>query len=142
MYQICSKREGWISEFRDTENKNKASNLHHRRALFDREVEHMGEMLEILESARATEGEDKILWKATKDSIFTVKNRNNIIIKSRNQAQFRIDWQAKKFWSAEIPARICFFFMWETLTGAIFIKERLYIIFPEVDTSCSLCNFA
>lgn len=91
----------------------------------------------ILKSAKAGRV-DKILWNATKGGIFTLKSLQNIIMKSINQ---RIDWQATEIWSTEIPARICYF-MHETVTGAIFTKERLHTIFPEVDTKCSLYDFA
>ncbi|RVW50222.1 Threonine--tRNA ligase, mitochondrial 1 [Vitis vinifera] len=126
LYAFASYKEAWIEEMWDHSGGEGVWILRFSRPFNDWEVEEVERLLVIIRGRRLNPlAEDCLLWKETKDGIFSVKSLYSIL-DSRSGVQFPINI----IWNPCVPTKVGFF-AWEAFwcSKARVLWELLFALF-------------
>ncbi|RVW23454.1 putative ribonuclease H protein [Vitis vinifera] len=120
LYAFASYKEAWIEEMWDHSGGEGVWSPRFSRPFNDWEVEEVERLLVIIRGRRLNPlAEDCLLWKETKDGIFSVKSLYSIL-DSRRGVQFPINI----IWNPCVPTKVDFF-AWEAFWGKVLSLDQL-----------------
>ncbi|RVW51874.1 hypothetical protein CK203_067969 [Vitis vinifera] len=120
LYAFATYKEAWIEEMWDHSGGEGVWSPSFSRPFNDWEVEEVERLLLTIQGRRLNPLlEDRLLWKETKDEIFSVKSLYSILV-SRRGVQFPINI----IWNPCVPTKVCFF-AWEAFWGKVLTLDQL-----------------
>ncbi|RVW35452.1 putative ribonuclease H protein [Vitis vinifera] len=120
LYAFATYKEAWIEEMWDHSGGEGVWSPSFSRPFNEWEVEEVERLLLIIWGRRLNPLlEDSLLWKETKDGIFSVKSIYSIL-DSRRGVQFPINI----IWNPCVPTKVCFF-AWEAFWGKVLTLDQL-----------------
>lgn len=117
LFELSSLQQGFIADYNINTNGMRSWNLHFRRALYDREINSLGTLLQAIENVVLTEEEDLRIW-ADESAVFEPKTVCGKLEKDRIEEEQTgcTYFPAKKIWIALAPSKVNFF-IWALIRG-------------------------
>ena len=134
MYAFASSKEAWVEEYWDTSGGEGAWSPRFSRPFNDWEVEEVERLLLTIRGARLSPLlEDRMMWKANSNGIFSVKSLYNDLF-SRRAGLF----PHGLIWNPSVPSKVSFF-AWEASWGKVLTMDQLKKRGWVVANRCFLC---
>ncbi|RVW89101.1 putative ribonuclease H protein [Vitis vinifera] len=135
LYAFASIKEAWLEELWDHSGDEGVWNPSFSRSFNDWEVEEVERLLLTIRGRRLNPLlEDRMLWKETKDGIFSVKSLYSSLA-SRRDVQFPYS----NIWSTCVPTKVSFF-AWEAYWGKVLTLDQLKKRGRSLANRCFLCG--
>ncbi|RVW25474.1 putative ribonuclease H protein [Vitis vinifera] len=135
LYAFASFKEAWLVELWDHSGDEGVWNPSFSRSFNDWEVEGVERLLLTIRGRRLNPLlEDRMLWKETKDGIFSVKSLYSSLA-SRRDVQFPYS----NIWSICVPTKVSFF-AWEAYWGKVLTLDQLKKRGRSLANRCFLCG--
>ncbi|KAJ9707156.1 hypothetical protein PVL29_002241 [Vitis rotundifolia] len=135
LHAFASCKEAWLVELWDHSGDEGVWNPSFSRSFNDWEVEEVERLLLTIRGRRINPLlEDRMLWKESKDGIFSVKSLYSSLV-SRGDVQFPYS----NIWSICVPTKVSFF-AWEAYWGKVLTLDQLKKRGRSLANRCFLCG--
>ncbi|RVW74735.1 putative ribonuclease H protein [Vitis vinifera] len=135
LYAFASFKEAWLESYGIIRRDEGVWNPSFSRSYNDWEVEEVERLLLTIRGRRLNPLlEDRMLWKETKDGIFSVKSLYSSLA-SRRDVQFPYS----NIWSTCVPTKVSFF-AWEAYWGKVLTLDQLKKRGRSLANRCFLCG--
>ena len=134
MFDLAGSKDAWVADYWDPMGEEGGWTPLFLRPFNDWEVEEVERLLSSIQDKRLdADGEDRMLWKGTKNEIFTVKS----LYKSLDHS-CAVSFPGKIIWSPYVPSKMSFF-AWEASWEKVLTQDQLKRRGWILANRCCLC---
>ncbi|RVW93340.1 putative ribonuclease H protein [Vitis vinifera] len=134
LFDLAGSKDVWVADYWDPMGEEGGWTPHFLRPFNDWEVEEVERLLSSIQGKRLdADGEDRMLWKETKNEIFTVKSLCKSLVHS-----CAVSFPCNIIWSPYVPTNVSFF-AWEASWEKVFTQDQLKRRGWILANRCCLC---
>ncbi|RVW43975.1 putative mitochondrial protein [Vitis vinifera] len=134
LWKETNKEDAWVVDYWDPMGEEGGCIPHFLRPFNDWGVEEVERLLSSIQGKRLdADGEDRMLWKETKNEIFTVKSLYNSLVHS-----CAVSFPCNILWSPYVPTKVSFF-AWEASWEKVLTQDQLKRRGWILANRCCLC---